>query len=147
VKSFLLKNKKPIIKWSLVKDETYFEGNVPEGFGLAICPNAPYVILDIDDHEGKCGFNNIPYLIQIELAEHFGYQTNSGGQHIWLKYTGNQELANKTSGLHIDLRTHNGYVKWYLDGDIRDYINEVKETSKRLNKWLEELFSYNEQVK
>lgn len=142
MKSFLLKEKKPIVKWSLVPDEIYYEGEIPEGFSLAISPNAPYIVLDIDNHEEENGFDNIPYLIKVELSEHFGYQTNSGGQHIWLKYSGDKELGNKTSGLCIDLRTHKGYVKWYLDGDIRNYISEIKETSTRLNTWLEELFSY-----
>jgi hypothetical protein len=147
MKTFLLKDKRPICKWGQIPDNIYFEGELPENYSLAICPNAPYVILDIDDHKGKCGFDNIPFSIKIELSEHFAYQTNSGGQHIWLKYTGNKELANKTSGFFIDLRTHNGYVKWYLDGDIRNYIHEVKETSLKLNNWLEQLFSYNESKK
>jgi len=145
MKSFLLEKntKKPLIRWSLLPDGTFYEGKLPENYGLAICPNFPYIILDIDNHSNKCGFNNIPYSIQVELSEHFGYETNSGGQHIWMYYTGNKELANKTSGLNLDLRTHKGYVKWYLDSDIRNYINEVKPTSEKLNKWLEKLFSYN----
>jgi len=142
MKSFLLKDKRPVVKWGMVPENRFFEGDVPEGYGLAICPNAPYVILDIDDnHTDKSGFDNISYSIQVELSEHFAYQTKSGGQHIWLKYTGNEELLNKTSGLAIDLRTSRGYVKWYLDNDIRKYIDQVQDTSPKLNEWLEKLFT------
>lgn len=140
MKSFLLKDKKPICKWGMVPDETYFEGNVPEGYGLAICPNAPYVILDIDRHGEIDGFDNIPESILNELSTHFKYLTKGNGVHVWLKYTGFEELMNKTSGLGIDLRTHKGYVKWYLEGDIRDYLHLVNETSSKLNEWLESLF-------
>lgn len=140
MKSFLLKDKKPICKWGMVPDETYFEGNIPEGYGLAICPHSPYVILDIDRHGDVNGFDNIPENIFKELSFHFSYQTKNDGCHTWLKYTGTKNLLNKTSGLGIDLRTSNGYVKWYLNGDIRDYIGKVKETSLALNQWLESLF-------
>ena len=47
---------------------------------------------------------------------------------------------NKASGLGIDLRTSKGYVKWYLPGDIRNHINQIKPTSNLLNDWLETLF-------
>ena len=116
MKSFLLKDKKPIVKWSMVPDETYFEGEVPQGFGLAICPNDPYVILDIDRHGGINGFSNIPNHLKPELNRAFSYTTKNNGMHVWLKYTGTKKLLNKTSGLGIDLRTSNGYVKWYLYG-------------------------------
>lgn len=142
MKSFLLKDKKPIVKWGMIKDETYFEGNVPEGYGLAICPHDPYIILDIDRHGEIDGFDNIPEDITKELLtnEHFRYATKNNGSHIWLKYIGTKKLLNKTSGKGIDLRTSNGYVKWYLDKDIRNYIHLIKDTSLELNIWLESLF-------
>lgn len=140
MKSFLLKDKKPIIKWGMVPDETYFEGEIPQGYGLAICPNFPYVILDIDRHGDINGFDNIPSELLLDLSEHFCYNTKGNGKHIWLKYTGSKELMNKPSGLGIDLRTNKGYVKWYLDKDIRTYLHLIKETSNQLNNWLENLF-------
>ena len=51
-------------------------------------------------------------------------------------------LANKASNQGIDLRTHKGYVVWYPEGDIRDSIKEIKESSPELNTWLEELFGF-----
>lgn len=49
MKSFLLnKENKPIVKWSMVPNETYFEGEVPEGYALAACPSDNIVILDVD---------------------------------------------------------------------------------------------------
>ena len=142
MRSFLLKEKVPINKWTLIPDETYFEGEIPEGYGLGICPHDPYVILDIDRHEGgENGFKNIPEEIYDELLkEHFTYPTKNHGMHIWLKYSGNKKLMNKPSGLGIDLRTSKGYVKFYLDGDIRDYKYLIKETSLELNQFLESLF-------
>jgi hypothetical protein len=141
MKSFLLKDKKPQVKWGMIPDEIYFEGNIPEGYGLAICPHNPYIILDIDKHGEIDGFSNIPHLIMMELDKSFYYNTKNNGRHVWLKYTGDKHLLNKTSGLGIDLRTSSGYVKWYLDKDIRAYIHLIKETSPKLNKWLEKLFS------
>ena len=92
MKSFLLKDKKPICKWGMVPDETYFEGSIPEGYGLAICPHSPYIILDIDRHGEIDGFNNIPENIYKELTQHFGYPTKNDGRHVWLKYSGNKSL-------------------------------------------------------
>ena len=143
MKSFLLLNKTPILKWGNVPHGYFFKGEVPEGYGLAICPSDPYVILDIDRHGAINGFDNIPEDIKKELEEHFSYPTKSNGKHVWLKYSGSEILANKASGLGIDLRTSKGYVKWYLPGDIRDHMDEVKETSPTLNQWLEKLFKFN----
>lgn len=140
MKTFLLKDKKPICKWGIIPDETYFEGSIPEGFSLAVCPNAPYIILDIDRHGDIDGFKNIPLDIGIQLTNHFKYTTKNKGMHVWLKYSGDKELMNKASKLGIDLRTHKGYVKWYLEKDIRHYIDQIKPTSKLLNDWLESLF-------
>lgn len=47
MKSFLIRDKKPIVKWSLVKDETYFEGDVPEGYSLAVSPSGNYIVIDV----------------------------------------------------------------------------------------------------
>lgn len=142
MKSFLLKDKKPTVKWSLVSDEVYFEGEVPEGFSLAICPNAPYIILDVDKHGNLNGFDSIPPELCEELSKTLYYATKNNGAHYWFKYTGNKVLANKSSGIGLDLRTHKGYVRWYLPGDIRTFKHLVKESSENLNKWLESLFSY-----
>ena len=143
MKSFLLKEKVPICRWKPIPHGFFFEGKVPDGYSLAICPSDPYVILDIDRHGDVDGFDNIPEDIKTELESHFSYNTKNNGKHVWLKYSGEIKLANKASGLGIDLRTSHGYVKWYLDGDIRDYIDQVKETSPVLNEWLEKLFNYN----
>ena len=141
MKTFLLKDKKPIVKWGMIPDETYFEGDVPEGYGLATTPHFPYIILDVDSHGDICGDNNLPFIIKNELQKTLNYPTKNNGMHYWLKYTGNEKLMNKTSGLGIDLRTNKGYVKWYLDKDIRNYITLIKETSPELNTWLEKLFT------
>lgn len=148
MKSFLVKDKKPIIRWGSLPDETYFEGNVPEGYSLAISPWGydGYVIIDVDRHEDKNGFDAIPQELKGELSQTLHYPTKNNGMHYWVKYTGSLPLANKTSGLGIDLRTNKGYVVWYPKTDIRDHIKngEIKESSERLNKWLEKLFSYRE---
>lgn len=147
MKSFLLKDKKPTLKWGNIPDGYFFEGEVPEGYGLAICPSEGYVIIDIDRHGEVDGFENVPEDIKILLSAHFTYPTKNNGSHIWLKYTGEEKLANKASGIGIDLRTHKGYVKWYLPGDVRQYIGEIKPSCAVLNKWLEELFSYKNYLK
>lgn len=141
MKSFLLRGKKPIVKWGMIPDEVYFEGKIPEGYGLAISPHFPYIILDIDKHGNVNGFDTIPKEIWNEIEEnHFYYKTKNDGLHVWLKYSGNKVLLNKPSGLGIDLRTEKGYAKWYLDNDIRKYIHTIHSTSNELNTWLESLF-------
>jgi len=150
MKSFLSKNKQPICKWGSIPQEIYFEGNVPEGYKLCVNPHHPYCIIDIDNKGiGKNGFENIPSHLQKELDEHFYYDTPSGGRHIWIKYSGNKPLMNKTSKLLIDFRTEKGYVCWYHDKDIRECIHLIKNTSKELNNWLESLFlgvNYEEEI-
>jgi hypothetical protein len=142
MKSFILKGKQPIIKWGRIPHGTFFEGSVPEGYSLAICPNDPYIILDIDLKPELNGYHNIPIEIyNILFKIHFHYKTKSGGSHIWLKYTGNKQLKNRATKLGLDLRTSSGYVKWYLDGDIRNHIDDIKETNEELNNWLENLFA------
>ena len=144
MKTFLVKDKTPICKWGSLKDETYFEGKIPEGYKLAINPTEGYIIIDVDVdvNKGKNGFLNIPEPIQRELDLTLTYSTKRGGRHYWLKYTGDKKLPNTTSGKDIDLRTHKGYIVWYIDDDIRKYIHLVKETSQQMNEWLEKLFYY-----
>lgn len=147
MKSFLCKSKSPIIKWGLLPDNTFFEGEIPDGYKLAISPSKGYIILDVDVDldKDKNGFRNLPINIGIELLQTYYYATKRGGAHFWIKYTGDIELANKASNQSIDLRTHKGYVIYYPANngdDIRNHINEIKESSLELNKWLESLFGY-----
>ena len=143
MKSFLLIKKRPIIKWSMLPDETYFEGTVPEGFSLAVVPSEGYVVIDVDRHGNIDGFDNIPDDLLFEIKNTLTYKTKNNGLHAWFKYTGTKSLANKTSGLGIDLRVgQKGYVVWYPKEDVRDCIHGVNRTSKELNNWLEKLFSY-----
>ena len=55
MKSFLLKNNVPIIKWGNLLDGIFFEGEIPEGYALAVCPSENIVILDVDEKNGKSG--------------------------------------------------------------------------------------------
>lgn len=142
MKSFLVKGKKPIIKWGLLPDEIFFEGKTPEGYSLAVTPSKGYVVIDVDKHGDIDGYDNIPHNIKFELAQTLKYTTKNDGIHFWVKYTGTKPLGNKTSGLGIDLRTHKGYVVWYPKEDVRDVLCLVKESSAELNLWLETLFSY-----
>lgn len=143
MKTFLLKGKKPTIKWTYIPHETYFDLSygLPEGFSLGVSPHNPYIIVDVDRHEGKeDGFTHIPAQILEELEKTLCYDTPSKGKHYWLKYTGGGKLMNKPSGLGIDLRTEKGYVRFYLPGDIREYMDKINETSLEMNNWLECLF-------
>jgi len=142
MKSFLLKNKKPIIKWGMLPDNVFFKGNVPEGFSLAICPSENYIILDVDRHGNIDGFKNIPIHLQKELDATLHYRTKNNGMHFWFKYSGKKPLANKASGQGIDLRTKKGYAVWYPKTDFKTHINEINETTIVMNEWLEKLFSY-----
>lgn len=144
MKSFLLREdtKKPIIRWGQIPDGTFFEGEIPSGFSLAICPNNPYVILDIDVKNGKNGWLAIPNHLQDELKLHFNYKTKSGGSHVWMLYTGSKKLKNMASTVGCDLRVGGkGYVRWYLSGDVREHLHKIQKTSFQMNKFLEELFS------
>lgn len=155
MKSFLLKDNTPIIKWGQLPDNIFYEGIIPEGYDLAVSPHQPYIIVDVDRHEDKDGFKHIPEEILFELEKTFNYATKRNGTHYWLLYTGNKTLLNKASKLGIDLRigskkfsktewTHGGYAKWHPRNtmDIRDHIQFIRPTSLELNKWLEDLFSY-----
>lgn len=140
MKSFLLKNNHPVLKWGLLPEGKFFEGTIPEGYSLAISPSDPYIILDVDNKEGKNGFDFIPADIKEELDKSFNYPTKNNGRHYWLNYTGSQVLRNKATKFGLDLRTNKGYVKWHFKGDIRDYISQVNQTTTKLNEWLYELF-------
>ena len=145
MKTFLLyEGKKPSIKWGQVPDNYFFIGNLPENYGLAVCPSKGQVILDVDRHGNISGFDNIPENILKELNTTYHYPTKNNGKHYFFNYTGDKHLMNKTSGLGIDLRTNKGYVRYYpaeQGDDIRNHIKEIKETSLIMNEWLEKLFS------
>lgn len=146
MKSFLLKTNTPIVKWSLIPDGCFFEGEIPSGFDLAVCPSKNVVILDVDVKNGKDGFNFIPLDIKLELWKTFHYKTKSGGAHFWIDYTGNQVLMNTSTKYGLDLRigakkgNAGGYVKYHHNVDVRKCIHLIKDTSEELNKWLESLF-------
>jgi hypothetical protein len=142
MKTFLLRGKKPICKWGMIPDETYFEGTVPEGFSLAVSPSDNYIVIDVDRHGTIDGFDNIPKRHGYEMANTLKYTTKNNGMHFWFKYSGTKPLANKASKIGIDLRTNRGYAVWYPSDDIRDCLNGISESSPELNEWLEELFSY-----
>jgi hypothetical protein len=154
MRSFLLKNNKPIISWGSLPDGTLFKGEIPEGYDLAVNPHQPYIIVDVDRHD-KDGFLNIPEHLKSELESTLNYPTKNNGRHYWFYYTGDKTLINKASNLGIDLRIGNekysetkwvngGYVKWHPRNEYRieDVLWQAKETSLKMNKWLEELFSY-----
>jgi len=143
MKSFLVRGKKPIIKWGMLPDGIFYEGAVPEGFSLAVCPSEGVVIIDVDRHGTVDGFDNIPSELEDELSSTLSYPTKNNGSHYWFHYTGEEALANKASKVGIDLRTHKGYVVWYpSEEDVRDCMYGVKESSPEMNKWLESLFGY-----
>ena len=148
MKSFLVKNKRPVIRWTRLPNGIFYEGAVPNGFDLAIAPSGNYIIIDIDRHGDIDGFDNIPKELEKELSETYNYPTKNNGVHYWFKYTGTDSLANKTSGLGIDLRCAHpitgkalGYVVYYPRDDFRTHLNEINETSEEMNEWIESLFS------
>jgi len=147
MKSFLLKDNKPIVKWSMIPDNTFFEGKVPEGYALAVAPSDNYVILDVDVKNGKNGFIHILETKGIidELGKTFHYSTKSGGEHYWINYTGDKTLLNKATKYGLDLRVAKGsyamgYVKYPHNVDIRQCIPLINKSSMELNVWLESLF-------
>lgn len=152
MKSFLLKNGSPICKWGSIPSGYYYEGNIPEGYDLAVSPIDNYIVIDVDKKNGKNGFIYIDKNLSIfeEMCETYHYYTKSGGGHFWLEYTGNKILKNASTKYGIDLRIGakegncGGYVKYHpaINGDdIRNHIHEIKKSSKEMNKWLEKLFS------
>ena len=144
MKSFLVKGKKPIIKWGSLPDNTFFKGQLPKGYSLAVSPwgYEGYVVVDVDKHGDVDGFKSIPVNLLTELCDTFNYATKNNGRHYWLKYTGDTYLANKSSKVGIDLRTNKGYAVWYSDLDVQESIPLMKETSVQMNEWLELLFSF-----
>lgn len=140
MKSFLLKDNKPILKWGQIPDGYFFEGDIPEGYSLAVSPSPPYVILDVDVKNVN-GLKVIPEEILTELNNTFNYVTKSGGRHYWIKYTGDIPLFNRATKYGIDLRNHKGYVRWYPKEDIRDCIFLIKDSTSILNEFLEKFFS------
>ena len=142
MKSFLLKGKRPIIRWGLLPDNVFFDGKVPEGFNLAVTPSENYIVLDIDRHGDIDGMDNVPNKLKMEIFKTLNYETKNDGYHCWFWYTGNKPLANKASGQGIDLRTKKGYVVWYPSYDIRNSLDKINKKSPILNTWLEKLFSY-----
>jgi len=151
MKSFLLNSKtnKPTISWSMLKNNTFFEGEVPNGFSLAVCPSDNIIILDCDVKNGKNAFNHIPIHILGELEKTFNYYTGSRGRHYFLHYTGEKTLLNRATKFGLDLRigakdgNAGGYVRYQHSVDIRECVHLIKETSNSLNLWLESLFSNN----
>ena len=90
----------------------------------------------------------IPNDIIVELRDTFHYKTRGNGRHCWLRYTGDKTLANKTSNLGIDSRIEDkGYVVWYNDRPIEDCIDEINFTSKRMNEWIESIFTTKTKLK
>lgn len=151
MKSFLAKadTKKPIIQWGMLPNNVFYEGDIPEGYILCVCPSENYIVVDVDRHGKVDGFDNVPVEILSELATTFNYPTKNNGRHYWVWYTGTKTLMNKASGLGIDLRIGakgsncGGYVTWHPrnEMDIRNEITKIKNSSEQLNSWLEKLFT------
>ena len=142
MKSFLVKGKKPIIRWGQLPDNTFFEGALPDGYKLAITPSEGYIVIDVDRHGDVDGFDNIPDYLRDEFYNTLNYSTKNHGGHFWFKLSEEAYLGNKTSNLGIDLRTHKGYVVWYLEKDVRSHMDEISETSPELNDWLKQKFGF-----
>ena len=148
MKSFLLnKENTPVCKWGMLPDGIFYEGNIPEGYALAVCPSDNIVILDVDNKNEKNGFIHIPIKILDEIALTFHYPTKSGGEHYFITYTGAKILKNTSTEWGLDLRVGakgsnaGGYVKWHYNKDIRECVHLIKESSEKLNEWLEKLSS------
>ena len=148
MKSFLLNsNYKPILQWGKIPNNVFYEGEVPQGFFKAVCPGK-YIVLDVDNKSPENnGFNYIPMSILSELENTFNYKTKSGkGRHYWLLYLGGKILMNTSTKYFLDLRVGErpgncgGYVLYHHPIDIRQCIHLIKETSPKLNKWLESHF-------
>lgn len=148
MKSFLLKSDKtPLIRFSNLPNNTYFEGKIPENMHLAVAPSENIVIVDVDVKNGKDGYKNIPILIQKELNNTFNYKTGSGGGHFFINYSGDKTLKNCATKEGLDLRigakngNAGGYVRYQHNKDIRECTHLIKESSPELNLFLEKLFS------
>jgi hypothetical protein len=148
MKSFLLdRTYKPIVLWSLVPENYFFYGEIPENYHLALCPSENMVIVDIDKKGNKNGFLHINPDILEELFKSYWYYTKSGGAHIFLYYTGTKKLLNKSTSIGIDLRigksgsNNGGYVRYQGIIPPQEIEPLIKYSSPELNLWLEELFS------
>jgi hypothetical protein len=147
MKSFIVKDKKPLIKWGNLPDNTFFEGTVPEGYHLAVSPSKEYIVIDVDVNleKDKNGFQYIPKELLEELEQTYNYTTKRGGKHFWLNYGNTNNLLNISTALNIDIRLpQKGYAIYYPfnnKDDIRNHISEIKECSNELKKWIDELFS------
>ncbi len=149
MKSFLLQGGSPTIKWGLIPSNVFFEGTLPEGYALAVCPDDEnQLVLDVDVKNGKNGFDHIPLDVLTEIEKTFNYPTKSGGRHYFLNYTGSKLLKNTSTEKGLDCRigknkttgNNGGYVKYNHDVDIRECVHLINKTSSLLNTWLEELF-------
>jgi hypothetical protein len=148
MRTFLLKDKVPICKWGLLPDGIIYKGKIPDGYNLAISPSPGYVIIDVDNHEGKKnGFDIIPPYILREMLATLHYKTKNSGMHCFFRYTGSKKLGNKTCGKGIDLRTEKGYVVWWHNKPIEECLHEIKDSSELMNNWLEGLFCYKADLK
>jgi len=155
MKSFLLYKNSPTVKWGLIPDGLFYEGVVPEGYDLAVCPSENIVILDVDEKNGKSGHSHIPIHILNQLKTTYNYKTKSGGSHYWLHYTGNKVLLNRATKFGLDLRVgknkltgnNGGYVKYPpTNKDIRECVHLIKESDTLLNHFLENLFSNDREI-
>lgn len=150
MRSFLLKNNRPINSWGMLEEGTLFRGDIPEGFDLAVNPHYPYIIVDVDRHGKIDGFDSIPKHLKQELDNTLNYPTKHNGKHYWFYYTGDVNLPNKASGVGIDLRVwsskknNGGYVKWHPRNTmkIEDVLYKAQPSSNNMNNWLDSLFSY-----
>jgi len=150
MRSFLLKNNKPVISWGMLDDGTLFKGDIPKDYDLAVNPHYPYIIIDVDRHGKVDGFKNIPEHLKQELNNTLNYPTKNNGKHYWFYYTGTTILPNKASGLGIDLRVwssdrnNGGYVKWHPRDTMRieDVLWSAQPSSDKINEWLDSLFYY-----
>ena len=77
MRTFLVKDKRPVSKWALLPDETYYKGEVPAGYDLAVSPTPGYIIVDVDRHGSKDGFDHIPWGITDELNATLNYSTRT----------------------------------------------------------------------
>ena len=148
MKSFLLnKDYTPVVRWGLIKNNVYFQGEIPEGMHLACSPSDNIVIIDIDKKGGKDGYLHLVDSLQAELCKSFFYTTKSGGAHVFVRYTGSKILKNMSTEKGIDLRIAangkncGGYVRWQGKIKPEECIHLIKESSTELNIFLEDLFS------
>lgn len=148
MRSFLVKDKKPLWKWRDIPEGVTYCGQLPEGYDLAISPGPGIIVVDIDMHGKVDGYDTIPNEIMVELSQTLFYKTRGNGTHCWFRYTGNEILPNKTSNLGIDIRVESkGYVVWYHNREIESCLDEINFTSKLMNEWIESIFKAKTKLK